>query len=297
MNGRTAAYIHERFRKAVTLHIVRNILQLPNVSPPLMLGVHGPSGDGKTFQCERVLEGLGVTPFIISGGELESGEAGKPAELIREKYLEAGKAVCEGKVLAATLLINDFDTGVGNWGEMVQYTTNRQIVFVELMNLADYPECVEGKQTIKIPIILTGNNFTSLYEPLTRSGRMQTFEWKPTLEEKYQVVKSIYPSLSPEDVHTLVSRYPDQPLAFFAFLKTVLLDDDLWKRITDIGEMDIIHRIREQQGVEPFDMGYNIDSLLSTADRVYKEGLLVNHLSSAGNTSKEELSADRYGYV
>lgn len=297
MNGRTTAYIPVRFRKAVTLHIVKNVLKLPTVRPPLILGVHGPSGDGKTFQCERVLEELGVKTFLISGGQLESDLAGKPAKLIRQTYLQAGQAVLDGVAPAAALLINDFDTGVGDWGEMVQYTVNRQTVFVELMNLVDYPERVENKQTIKIPIILTGNNFTSLYVPLTRVGRMRTFEWKPTFDEKCKIVEDIYPSLSEGDVHTLVSRYPDQPVAFFTFLETVLLDNNLWKRITDTGERDIIHRIREQQCVEPFDMGYCIESLLSTGERVYKESILVNHLSSAENTSKEQLSADCYGYV
>lgn len=297
MNGRRAVYIHERFRKAVTLHIVRNVLQLKNISPPLLLGVHGPSGDGKTFQCERILEELDVKMYQISGGQLESEDAGKPAELIRQTYLKAGKAVLDSVAPAAALIINDFDTGVGDWGEMVQYTINRQIVFVELMNLADYPEHVENKQTMKIPIILTGNNFTSLHEPLIRAGRMRTFEWKPTLEDKCQIVEGIYPSLSSKDVHTLVSRYPDQPVAFFAFLETVLLDDNLWKRIKDTGETDIIRRIREQQGIKPFDMSYSIESLLLTADRVYKESLLVNHLSSAENTYEKEFSADCYVYV
>ena len=105
---------------------------------------------------------------------------------------------------------------------------------------------------------------------------MRTFEWKPTFEDKCQLAEGIYPSLSPKDVHTLVSRYPDQPVAFFAFLETVLLDDNLWKRIKDTGETDIIRRIREQQGIKPFDMSYSIESLLLTADRVYKESLLVN---------------------
>ncbi|MHC1599575.1 MAG: AAA family ATPase [Candidatus Methanospirareceae archaeon] len=156
MNAETA-HIPERFRRVMTLHIMKNILEIPTARPPLILGIHGPSGDGKTFQCERVLKNLGVKTCLISGGQLESYDAGKPAELIRQTYLQAGEAIRkDNKVQMAALLINDFDTGVGEWGELVQYTVNRQTVFGELMHLVDYPESVENKQTLRIPIIITG---------------------------------------------------------------------------------------------------------------------------------------------
>ena len=293
MNEETV-YIPERFRKVVTLHIIKNVLKIPNVPTPLILGIHGPSGDGKTFQCEYFLNNLGVKTFLISGGQLESYDAGKPAELIRQTYLQAGKAISDGNELMAALLINDFDTGVGGWGEMVQYTVNRQTVFGELMHLVDYPESVENKPTQRVPIIITGNNFTTLYEPLTRTGRMRTFEWIPTLEEKCQIVSSIYPSLSEQDISILVDHNPNQPVAFFAFLKTTLLDDYLWKEVTRIGERNIIHQIQSKQEFSYSEPIYDLKSLLSEAKRVSKESLLVDHLSTVEKVSNEELVADHH---
>lgn len=289
MNEETV-HIPERFRKVVTLHIIKNVLNIPNVRVPLILGIHGPSGYGKTFQCEYILEELGVKKFLISGGQLESSDAGEPAELIRKTYLEAGKAVEAGKVMAAVLLINDFGTGVGDWGGLTQYTVNRQIVFVELMGLVDYPESVEDKQCMRIPIILTGNNFTSLYEPLTRTGRMWTFEWNPTIEEKYIIVKGMYPSLSEKDVSTLVNRYPDQPVAFFEFLKTKLLDSYLWKEAKRIGEREVIRNIQMSDEFCYSEPIYNINNILLVADTALEESSLTDHLSTDETPSEEELS-------
>ena len=177
------------------------------------------------------------------------------------------------------------------WGEMVQYTVNRQTVFGELMHLVDYPESVENKPTQRVPIIITGNNFTTLYEPLTRTGRMRTFEWIPTLEEKCQIVSSIYPSLSEQDISILVKHFPNHPVAFFASLKTSLLDDYLWKEVTRVGEKNIVHQIRTKQEFSYSEPIYDINNLLLEAKKVSEERL-VDHLSPAKKVSKEELVAD-----
>ena len=41
---------------------------------------------GKTFQCALAFKKLGISPIVMSAGELESGNAGEPAKLIRQRY-------------------------------------------------------------------------------------------------------------------------------------------------------------------------------------------------------------------
>ena len=36
---------------------------------------------------------LGITPIVMSAGELESGNAGEPAKLIRQRYREASDQI------------------------------------------------------------------------------------------------------------------------------------------------------------------------------------------------------------
>ena len=46
------------------MHIVKNYIadQLEGVNPPLILGIWGPKGCGKTFQTELALKKLGCAP-------------------------------------------------------------------------------------------------------------------------------------------------------------------------------------------------------------------------------------------
>ncbi|PHU24167.1 Ribulose bisphosphate carboxylase/oxygenase activase, chloroplastic [Capsicum chinense] len=79
------------------------------------------------------------------------------------------------------LMINDIDAGLGRYGN-TQVTVNNQIVVGTLMNLCDNPTRVsvgqqwrEGDITHRIPIIVTGNDFSTMYAPLIRDGRMEKF--------------------------------------------------------------------------------------------------------------------------
>jgi pantothenate kinase-related protein Tda10 len=49
-------YIAPAFLDKLAVHITKNYLDLPGVKVPLILGVHGRKGEGKTFQCELVFE-------------------------------------------------------------------------------------------------------------------------------------------------------------------------------------------------------------------------------------------------
>uniref|UniRef100_A0A453D643 Ribulose bisphosphate carboxylase/oxygenase activase, chloroplastic n=2 Tax=Triticinae TaxID=1648030 RepID=A0A453D643_AEGTS len=125
---------------------------------------------------------MGVEPVIMSAGELESERAGEPGRLIRDRYRTASQVVQnQGKM--SCLMINDLDAGLGRFGH-TQMTVNNQIVVGTLMNLADNPNRVsigqkwrESDITHRIPIIATGNDFSTLYAPLIRDGRMEKFYW------------------------------------------------------------------------------------------------------------------------
>lgn len=63
-------------------------------------------------------------------------------------------------------------------------TVNNQIVVGTLMNLSDNPTRVsigqdwrESDITNRVPIIVTGNDLSTIYAPLIRDGRMEKFYW------------------------------------------------------------------------------------------------------------------------
>lgn len=68
--------------------------------------------------------------------------------------------------------------------ENTQMTVNNQMVVGTLMNLADNPTRVSIGQdwrdddiVNRVPIICTGNDFSKVWAPLIRDGRMDKFYW------------------------------------------------------------------------------------------------------------------------
>ncbi|MFG1966323.1 AAA family ATPase [Nonomuraea sp. NPDC049028] len=277
----TDARIPSRFHREVTLHLYKNLMPEPEPSAPLILGIHGPSGEGKTYQCEKLMERLGIETSLVSGGELESVEAGEPARLVREKYLACARmrASSSRGLRPVALIFNDIDAAIGNWGDMVQYTVNRQNIFGELMHLADFPQHVDGQRVKRVPIIITGNDFTKLYGPLIRPGRMRPFPWAPTRIEKSEVVASMFPELR-GDCAQLLDEFPDMPIAFFSAIRNDLADDLLWEHIAAIGPREALERLAH--GLQPKIPGnVTLPRVIATGRVIRAASSYVNHLWSS----------------
>jgi hypothetical protein len=156
-NMKDGLYIAPAFMDKLLIHISKNFMNLPGIKVPLILGIWGGKGQGKSFQCELVMSKLGINPIMMSAGELESGNAGEPAKLIRQRYREAADIIKKGKMCA--LFINDLDAGAGRMGGTTQYTVNNQMVNATLMNIADSPTNVQlpgiyNKETIpRVPLL------------------------------------------------------------------------------------------------------------------------------------------------
>jgi hypothetical protein len=51
-------------------------------------------------------------------------------------------------------------------------------------------------QIPRVPIVCTGNDFSTLYAPLIRDGRMEKYYWNPTREDRIGA-----PSLTTYETH------------------------------------------------------------------------------------------------
>ncbi|XP_030537613.1 ribulose bisphosphate carboxylase/oxygenase activase, chloroplastic [Rhodamnia argentea] len=240
-NNMDGFYIAPAFMDKLVVHITKNYMTLPNIKVPLILGIWGGKGQGKSFQCELVFAKMGINPIMMSAGELESGNAGEPAKLIRQRYREAADIIKKGKMCC--LFINDLDAGAGRLGGTTQYTVNNQMVNATLMNIADNPTNVQlpgmynKEENPRVPIIVTGNDFSTLYAPLIRDGRMEKFYWAPTREDRIGVCKGIFRSdnVPDEDIVKLVDNFPGQSIDFFGALRARVYDDEVRKWISGVG--------------------------------------------------------------
>lgn len=243
-------YISPRFLDKLAVHITKNYLDLPNVRVPLILGIHGRKGEGKSFQCELVFERMGVEAIHMSAGELESPDAGDPARLIRLRYREAAELIrVRGKM--CVLIINDLDAGAGRFDLGTQYTVNTQLVNGTLMNIADHPTDVQlpgsydATPLHRVPIIVTGNDFSTLYAPLIRDGRMEKFYWEPDQADKIGIVGGIFETdgLARRDIEQLVDAFPQQAIDFFSALRSRLYDEQIRQFIHEIGLERVSRRV------------------------------------------------------
>ncbi|KAK4480261.1 hypothetical protein RD792_013327 [Penstemon davidsonii] len=278
-NTMSGFYIAPAFMDKLLVHITKNYMTLPNIKVPLILGIWGGKGQGKSFQCELVFAKMGINPIMMSAGELESGNAGEPAKLIRQRYREAADRIKKGKMCC--LFINDLDAGAGRMGGTTQYTVNNQMVNATLMNIADNPTNVQlpgmynKEENPRVPIIVTGNDFSTLYAPLIRDGRMEKFYWAPTREDRIGVCTGIFKTdnVSEEAVVKLVDSFPGQSIDFFGALRARVYDDEVRKWIGGVGVDNIGKKlVNSREGPPTFEQPkMTLEKLLEYGNMLVQE--------------------------
>merc|ERR1711990_389089 len=263
-------YISPEFLDKFCIHVAKNFLKLPKIKVPLILGIWGGKGQGKTFQCNLAYKKLGINPIVMSAGELESGNAGEPAKLVRQRYREASDVIKKGKM--CSLFINDLDAGAGRMGGTTQYTVNNQMVNATLMNIADNPTNVQlpgtynNEEIPRVPIICTGNDFSTLYAPLIRDGRMEKFYWNPTREDRIGICGGIFREDDVGDaaIEKLVDSFANQSIDFFGALRARIYDDKVRDFVIDTGLEDLGKRlVNSREGPPKFEKpSMDVDTLL-----------------------------------
>nr|APJ38046.1 rubisco activase [Populus trichocarpa] len=273
-------YIAPAFMDKIVVHISKNFMSLPNIKVPLILGIWGGKGQGKSFQCELVFAKMGISPIMMSAGELESGNAGEPAKLIRQRYREAADII-KKKGKMCCLFINDLDAGAGRLGGTTQYTVNNQMVNATLMNIADNPTNVQlpgmynKEDNPRVPIIVTGNDFSTLYAPLLRDGRMEKFYWAPTREDRIGVCIGIFKTdhVPEDDIVKLVDTFPGQSIDFFGALRARVYDDEVRKWVSGVGVESIGKKlVNSSEGPPTFEQPpMTVEKLFEYGNMLVKE--------------------------
>lgn len=259
-------FVPLRLRQHIELHLLRNLAADSLGHAPLILGIEGEPGTGKTRAVDEVARMAGIQILLISGDQLESPNAGYPAQLIRTTYRQAGKKIEEGS--GAVLVVNDIDVAIGDWGGSVQYTMNRQMVTEAFMHLCDFPKRVDSYNTPRVPIIFTGNNFSLLHGPLMRSGRFDYMYWEPTLQEKILMIEGV---LGPEHrklAELLVKTYPHEPISFFQDCIAAARNDTLRALLHRNTLRTLLERV--QQGKRPRITPPTSEQILTSAENLIR---------------------------
>lgn len=236
------------FEETVISHVLGNYMY--NSPFPLYLSIHGPKGEGKTFQTLRTCAKYGITLYYISGAEL-CGTYEKDSITLIEKNLDEAILNYKTKFTLSVFIIDDFHLSVASVNDGVSKTVNSQILTGWLMNLADR---AKAERKSRIPFIFLGNDFSNLYSPLTRDGRMDFYEWKPSDKEKESIICAHFEDYIQGDknwmsFHKLIAQYRLQPISFFAELKNDLLKSQVKARIQADRTVNAIELLKELNSV------------------------------------------------
>ncbi|WP_353836015.1 hypothetical protein, partial [Acinetobacter baumannii] len=131
------------------------------------------------------------------------------------------------------------------------------------------------QENARVPIIVTGNDFSTLYAPLIRDGRMEKFYWAPTREDRIGVCTGIFrtDNVPDEDVVKLVDAFPGQSIDFFGALRARVYDDEVRKWVTEIG-VDTVGKklVNSREGPPTFEQPkLTIEKLMEDGSMVVKE--------------------------
>jgi hypothetical protein len=251
----------------------------------------------------------------MSAGELESDKAGYPGFMIRERYLKAAElSKVRGKL--SCFLINDVDAGLGHY-ENTQITVNNQIVTGTLMSICDNPNKVnlynvewreDSPPTRRIPIILTGNDLSTVFAPLLRDGRMDKFYWKPSREDLVEILWQMYKEdgLTRRDCVAMLDRYGDQQsLDFFGAIRASAYD----QQIRDWIQNDVIDGSISEENANLSELGRRLlagkdlptfeplqlgpEDLFVEGDRLIREQEMVNRVRLSGEYLKPQKKRGR----
>ena len=224
---KSTAFIPERFEKAVLKHIILNntAIAINNPQIPLLLGIQGPYGFGKTFMVREICRKYGITIHPISTSDLSGSMEADSTRQLKKEYSILCTEIWQNKH-CGVLLIDDFHLTIAT-EETMGKTVNSNILAAYLMNLCDNPVLAD----IRAPIIMTGNNFRRIYPAIVRDGRMDIFTWDPTIDDIAPIVRQIFRTkftgIEDDVITTMLDRYPDMNVAFFEQVSLDLMNSGI----------------------------------------------------------------------
>lgn len=99
--------------------------------------------------------------------------------------------------------------------------------------------------------VLAGNDFSTVYAPLVRDGRMEKFFWEPDHDDIANAVLQMYKDdgISRADVDQLVRRFSNQKLDFFGALRAATYDGQIKDWMIGVAGEHMCGRVSVGHGV------------------------------------------------
>lgn len=224
-------FIPPGFRDTFLAHVLINRAKAenPKIKANPILAIAGPSGVGKTSNSYALAKALGCEVYSVQGSDLVAQLEGQGTEMLVKALRDAADDTTS---LMPLVLIDDADLGGLGHNPNITGTVNGEAVKGCVMAWADNPNEVkvdDGRSPQRIiPLrrpacmIMTTNRLDNLYPPMLGNQRANVMTFAPHGQDLQHVLAGLFPKLSAQNVRLLMTRFPDQPVSFFASLKAAV---------------------------------------------------------------------------
>ncbi|MEL6203607.1 MAG: AAA family ATPase [Pseudomonadota bacterium] len=213
------------FERDVLTHLISNKLKRVNPRYKAVTNhiIVGSSGSGKSTGLQDICDKYGVPLFVVQGSSLVSQMEGQGTAPIEDAILEASQT--EGAWITACST-DDWDMGGGGRIGAVDNKATQGF----FMSWFDHPDQLtierpnQRARTVMLqnpPVsFMTTNNLDAIHPPIVAPHRSTITVLDPQGAEKDMIIVSMFSSLGDDDAIKLAQHFADQPIAFFATLRT-----------------------------------------------------------------------------
>ena len=231
--------IFDELERAIRRHLFKQVLPSLKGRTERYLIVQGARGTGKTVTATDASLRYGFAVALLPASMLASEHEGGATAVLRD-FMAFTAEASRARKLRIVIVADDFDLSISAADEQTGKTINSLLVTHLLQQMADTHE-PRNFDDSGMPIIFTGNNFTTVRSSLFREGRASWHTHRPTLDDKLLIAFQLFNPRTFDDrrlIERLVRSYRDESVAFWRALHNDLmterLDDLIARGLPDV---------------------------------------------------------------
>ncbi len=220
--------VFDELERAIRRHLFKQVLPSLKTRAERYLIIQGARGTGKTVSATDASLRYGFAVALLPASMLASEHEGGASAVLNDFMAFAAETSRTRKVRIA-IVADDFDLSISAADSQTGKTINSLLITHQLQQLADTQE-PRNFDDSGMPLIFTGNNFTTMRTSLFRDGRATWYTHRPTLDDKLVIAFQLFNPRSFEDrraIERLVRAYRDESVAFWRALHNDLMTDRL----------------------------------------------------------------------
>jgi hypothetical protein len=220
--------VFDELERAIRRHLFKQVLPSLKGRVERYLIIQGPRGTGKTVSATDASLRYGFAVALLPASMLASEHEGGACAVL-DDFMKFAAEASRTRKMRIAIVADDFDLSISAADGQMGRTINSLLVTHQLQQLADTQE-PRNFDDSGMPIIFTGNNFTTMRASLFRDGRATWHTHRPTLDDKLAIAFALFNPRSHDDrrlIERLVRTYRDESVAFWRALHSDLMTDRL----------------------------------------------------------------------